>query len=139
MITWPGQIAPERQTNSIINFTDIFATLGELLQIDLAEAYPSSAADSHSFLPVLLDSANHHRRPPMVNGRHAIREGKWKLVSRHRHEDAGSVSLAQFELYNLADDLAEENDVSESHPERAQRLFADFTTFAKNRKLKSKD
>ncbi|HAR66515.1 MAG TPA: arylsulfatase [Lentisphaeria bacterium] len=139
MITWPGQIAPERQTNSIINFTDIFATLGELLQIDLAEAYPSSAADSHSFLPVLLDSAKHHRRPPMVNGRHAIREGKWKLVSRHRHEDAGSVSLAQFELYNLADDLAEENDVSESHPERAQRLFADFTTFAKNRKLKSKD
>ena len=65
MITWPGQIAPERQTNSIINFTDIFATLGELLQIDLAEAYPSSAADSHSFLPVLLDSAKQSLRRAM--------------------------------------------------------------------------
>jgi hypothetical protein len=72
----------------------------------------------------------------MVNGRHAIRDGDWKLVSSRKREDAATIGLSQFELYNLADDIAERNDVSGAHLERAGRLFKEYRKFAENRKLK---
>ena len=123
-------------SDALVNFTDLFATLGDLLELDLATTYPGAAQDSVSFLPVLLDPSIRQARPAMINGRHAIREGNWKLISTQKNEDAASIEASRFELYNLADDLAEQHDVSENHPERTTRLFKVYRTFAESRKLK---
>jgi len=136
IVKWPGRISPESRTDSIINFTDIFATLAELLEVDLDETYPGAAPDSVSFLSVLLDPSKKHQRPPMITRRHSIRDGDWKLISTARHEDAAKVKRSRFELYNLAEDIAEQNDVSQSHPETVSRLFTDFKEFANSRELK---
>jgi hypothetical protein len=36
----------------------------------------------------------------------------------------------------LTDDIGEQNDVADDHPETVKRLFDEYRNFAKNRKLK---
>ncbi len=136
VVKWPGRIPAASLSDSTVNFTDLFATLAEMLKVDLPQTYPNSAKDSYSFYPVLLDPATEHQRPAMINGRHAIRVGDWKLISTRRHEDAATVGPSRFELYNLANDIAEQNNVSQANPERTKRLFTEFRKFAESRKLK---
>jgi len=135
IVKWPGRVPAASVSDVIINETDIFATLAEILEVDRAQAYPS-AKDSCSFLPVLLDPAQTFQRPAMINGRHAIREGDWKLIADRRHEDAATIEQSKFQLFNLADDIAEKNDVSDAYPERADRLFEEYRKFAESRELK---
>ena len=46
----------------------------------------------------------------------AVRDGDWKLVQ--------SYEWNTLELYNLADDIGESNDLSKTHPEKTQALLA---------------
>lgn len=133
---WPGRIAANERTGAVINFTDIFATLAELLEVDVEETYPGSAADSHSFLSALLDPSHSYKRPGMMFNRGGVRDGDWKLVSKKRVRDMTTTEPTQFELFNLAEDLSEKNDLSKAHPERAGRLFAAFKEYAEERELK---
>lgn len=133
--TWPGRIPASSRSDAVINFTDVFATLAELLEVDPAKSYPGSAADSISFLPVLLDPAKPHPRPAMIN-RYAIRVGDWKLVAKHKPRDLDQIEASEFGLYNLADDIAEQNDLSDNEPEKAKKLFAQFKTYMDHQKLK---
>ncbi len=133
---WPGQITADRVTDALINCTDIFATLAELLEVDPAKAYPQSAADSVSFLSVLLDPDRTYERPGVMVTRSSIRQGDWKLVPRKKLKNLNHLEASKFGLYKLADDLGEQNDLSRAHPERARRLLNELKKFAAARKLK---
>ncbi|MEO1857798.1 MAG: arylsulfatase [Rubritalea sp.] len=133
---WPGRIVRNQTTTAVINFTDIFATFAELLQVDPEKSYPGSAADSHSFLPVLWSSSLNYKRPGMMFGRGFVRDGDWKLVSKSRVRRMDVVKQSQFELFQLSEDLSEMHDLSKSNPERAQRLFQAFSKYAESRELK---
>ena len=139
IVKWPKIIEDGVVNESLINATDIFSTLAELLKIDLQEKYTSSAADSHSFFSALLNSTKKYERPPMVTGRHAIRKGDWKLISTKKHTDAAKLVLDEFQLYNLKDDIAEQNNLIKTHPERAENLFKQFKNYTKNRQIKGKN
>ncbi|MBT3194552.1 MAG: arylsulfatase [Verrucomicrobia bacterium] len=133
---WPGRIAANEQTRATINFTDLFATVAALLNVDPAKRYPDSATDSHSFLSVLLDPSQAYRRPGLMFNRGGVRDGDWKLVSKTRVRNMATVKPTQSQLFNLSDDLSEKHDLSKAHPERAERLFAEFKKFADERELK---
>jgi arylsulfatase A len=133
---WPGRIPANTKTKAVINFTDLFATFAELMEVDPAKNYPCSALDSLSFLLVLSAPSQPHKRQAMMVHRGAVREGDWKLVSKSRVRKMEAVKLSQFELFNLAEDLSEKNDLSKTHPERTERLFEEFRKYAENRKLK---
>ena len=134
---WPEKVSAGTQTNATINFTDFFATLAKLFKADLATTYPS-ATDSHSFLPVLLGVPDDHLRPAMINGSYSIRQGPWKLSSKgnKKRTNVTKIKTGQFELHNLADDLAEQHDLSEDQPKKAKQLLDQLQTFIKQRSLK---
>jgi len=50
----------------------------------------------------------------------AVRSGKWKLILAHKRGKKKTPTA----LYNLKDDISEQNDVSSSHPDVVQRLTA---------------
>ena len=131
---WPGKVSAGTQTSATINFTDFFATLAALLKADLTTSYPS-AQDSHSFLPVLLGTSVDHPRPAMINGAYSIRQGPWKLSSKGNKKgaDVTKIKTGQFELHNLADDLAEQHDLSDKEPEKAQQLLKELNAFIQQR------
>ena len=54
-----------------------------------------------------------------------LRKGDWKLTNITRPFDT-----TNFELYNLADDLAEINNLKESEPEKYQELLAEWIKFS---------
>ena len=54
-------------------------------------------------------------------GNRAVREGKWKLVSRHQDE---------WELYDLDADRTELNNLADKHPERVKSMADKHKTWA---------
>ena len=134
---WPDRIPAASQTSAIINFTDVFATLAELVEnSSIKNPNETIPADSISFLDVLFNPSTNHNRPSMIHRSHAIREGHWKLALNARQTDAAQVKKEKFELYNLARDPGEKENVANEHPKTADRLFSQFSTFVENRKLK---
>lgn len=61
----------------------------------------------------------------------AVRRGNFKLVQPvgRNPTDPFSVALARFELYDLAVDPFERNDIAERHPEKVEALKAAYTSW----------
>ncbi|WP_068546490.1 sulfatase family protein [Thalassotalea crassostreae] len=120
IVHWPEKIAATGQSSSLIELTDTYATLADLLGVNLAE---NAAEDSISFLPQLLDVGHKGNRSQAVHtgfsGHFAFRSGDWKLKL--------SKNTKQQELYNLANDIAETNNVIAKNPEVAKRLQDEFS------------
>ncbi|MGB0585981.1 MAG: sulfatase-like hydrolase/transferase [Limisphaerales bacterium] len=136
---WPGRIPAGTRTDALVNHTDFLATFAELLQVDLAKATTGFASiDSASFLPVLKKPDADHGRPPMAVTAGSFRDGEWKLTFTRgpRGDGADSREAAQADLYDLANDLGETKDLSESEPERKAQLFAAYRDYFADAPLK---
>ena len=130
---WPGVIAPGSTSDQLICLTDLMATCAEILGTTL----PASAGeDSVSILPALLGTSAGPIREAVVhhsiNGSFAIRQGPWKLElcpdsggwSAPRPGRDSTAGLPPVQLYNLADDIGEERNLQDQHPEVVDRLTA---------------
>ena len=132
MARWPGRIEAGSESGALVALTDTMATLAELFGREL----PAGAApDSFSYLPALLDrEATLPRRESLVHdsyrGGFGIREGDWKLLM---FQGGGGMEWSSFDedreqppgqLYNLADDPAEQNNLYQQEPERVRHLQA---------------
>jgi len=115
-VRWPGGIQqPGRSWDRIVGQVDLLATVAELLDVPL----PAQAGeDSRSFASVLTNPEADYERLPLINhaanGRFAITEGRWKLILPFR--------TIGMELYDLARDPAEENNVASQYSEHVERL-----------------
>lgn len=132
IVRWPGTVRAGSACGQAINFTDLLATLAEVVGKDL----PAGAGlDSFSFLPALKGGA--FRRAPIVmqsgGGLMTIRSGRWKLI-----EGLGSGGFSQptriqpgpddpaGQLYDLAADPAETTNRFAGEPELVERLRAEM-------------
>lgn len=114
---WPGTIKPGK-TDHISYFPDIMPTLCELIGQS-----PQQPTDGISLLPTLKGKKKQRQHEflywefPEQNGMKAIRYGKWKGLIRNIRKGNDTM-----ELYNLEDDLREQNDVATNHPEIVAKL-----------------
>ena len=125
-VRWPGGIKqPGRTWDKIVGQVDLLATFAELLDTPL----PAHAGeDSQSFAAVLTNPRADYERSPLINhaanGRFAITEGHWKLILPFRKVGA--------ELYDLARDPAETNNVAAEYPDHVKRLQEKATDIVLN-------
>jgi arylsulfatase A-like enzyme len=89
IVRWPGTVGAGAVCDQTISFTDVLATVADVVGADL----PAGAApDSFSFLPALKGGT--FRRAPIVmqsgSGFMTIRSGRWKLI-----EGLGSGGFSQ--------------------------------------------
>ncbi len=136
IIRWPGVVQPGSVNNSTICLTDFMATCSDLLQQPLND---TTAEDSFSLMPLLTALTNrtfertstiHHS----IDGYFAIRKGNWKLAlcsgsggwSAPRENQAKNDNLPPIQLFNLAEDPAEQNNLYEKYPEIVQALKQDL-------------
>jgi SSS family transporter len=111
IVAWPGAI-PAGVSDATCNSIDILPTLAGLTGVDAGHV----AADGIDLSPLLL----HGERPPerqffwRTGGKSAIRAGAWKLCT---HGDCT-------ELFNLADDPGERQDVAARFPDKVAELRA---------------
>lgn len=131
---WPGRIQPGSVSRQMICFTDLLATFADLFDQTLP---PGAGPDSVSFLDVITGKRS-EREPvrqhlvirsggPLMT----IRDGAWKYINglgssgfsqpkRVRPEPGGP----RGQLYNLATDLGETENLYQKHPEVVARLEA---------------
>ncbi|MDP6928415.1 MAG: sulfatase-like hydrolase/transferase, partial [Planctomycetota bacterium] len=128
---WPTKIQAGTVTDTTICLTDFFATAAELIGADIPEG---AAPDSYSFSHLMLGQEMHRFRPPVIHhsvaGMFAIRRGAWKLVlgngSGGRQLPRGKAFAKPYQLFDLSQDLAEQNNLIESQAEIAAELEAAF-------------
>jgi len=119
---WPGVIEAGATTDHPTCFQDLMATMADFTGQDVPEV-----CDGISYLPTLTGEGEQVQHEYLVwefhgyAGQKAVRIGDWKAVMRNIHRGGNEI-----ELYNLASDLAEENNVAADHPEivaRAREIF----------------
>lgn len=131
IVRWPGHVPAGSVSDQLIGQFDLMATFAELFAVEL----PADVGeDSVSFLAALLGKSNGTPRTSLVsqsiNGSFAIRDGAWKLAlcpgsggwSFPRPNEAKSKDLPAFQLYNLADDPGETNNLISQYLERAAEM-----------------
>lgn len=111
--SWPGVIEKGSQSSRIVSNTDMMATFSDLISKPLPEG---AGEDSFSFLDALYknDVANPAREVIVGmpdNTDLYIRKGDWKLIGTDQ-------------LYNLAKDPSEENNVYKDNKPIADELLA---------------
>ncbi len=130
IVSAPSRFVSGLESDQIISFTDVLATLAELV----GEELPAGSFDSHSFLPVLMNvQPDQPLRDEMIIEKNAILSGYWKFIdgsgqggiaARWAPDQAYIVTdKIPGELYNLKDDLSEQNNLFEVHPEKAEELL----------------
>jgi arylsulfatase A-like enzyme len=116
---WDGRIKPGTESDHPSAFWDVFPTVAEIAGISTPDNI-----DGISFLPTLLgkEQPKHdylywefHER----GGRKALRKGDWKLVQYNVLKPEQTTT----ELYNLVEDIGEENNLAEKYPEKVSELL----------------
>jgi arylsulfatase A-like enzyme len=115
--SWPGRIGEGTTSNHVSAFWDVLPTL-----CDVAGVQPPENIDGISFLPELLgeEQPEHdylYWEFPAYTGQRALRMGQWKLVQKGLLKEA-----APFELYNLAVDSLEQDNVADQHPQIIEQM-----------------
>ncbi len=115
---WPGTIAAGTESNHISAFWDVIPTIAELVDLPIPENI-----DGISFLPTLLGKEGQQEHEYLYwefhekGGRLAVRKGNWKAV---RYNVSKGDEPTQ--LYNLANDIGEENNLAGKHPEIVKEM-----------------
>ncbi len=121
---WPETIAAGSSSNHVSAFWDFLPTA-----CDLAGAKRPQGLDGISYAPTLLGKDHDQERHGHLyweffekGGKRAVRFGAWKAIQNNvLKKTPGKV-----EIYNLANDPTETNDLAQSHPEhvaKAKKLF----------------
>ena len=129
IVSWPGVVEAGSRSNAVVQSTDCFPTLLEILGLR-----PSAGQtfDGVSIVPALKGQPLNREAiftffphqtqvpdwlPPAV----AVHCGDWKLI---RIFHGGENGAHRWKLFNLAVDLGEKNDLAAREPQRVQQMDA---------------
>jgi arylsulfatase A-like enzyme len=140
-VRWPGVVKPGTSCDVPVNSVDFYPTF---LEIATAARPANHILDGESIVP-LLRGANSMKRnaifwhcPVYLQGNNyegardsyfrtrpvgAIREGDWKLMQYFEQLEFGDGDQVQLELYNLVDDIGEENNLAKTMPDKRDELL----------------
>ncbi len=120
---WPGKIpAGKINKTSVVSSVDILPTLCSIAKVKLPATYKP---DGENVSDILLGSDRKRKRALFWEWtgsakndawpRFAVRDGDWKLVMVSPDN--------RVELYNVAEDIAEKNNLADKYPEKREELL----------------
>ena len=139
LVRWPGQIPANSVSMQLTSLTDITATVAAISKIEIPD---DAAEDSFDLFPAWLDPTHPQIRPYLLTQAFggirtlSIRKGDWKYIDHsgsggNRYEADASLKAfeipddhpdAEGQLYDLASDPGERNNLFETFPERVAEL-----------------
>ncbi|WP_227021322.1 sulfatase [Oceaniferula marina] len=126
LVRWPGKTGPGSVCKTPVISTDFYPTLLEACGLP---ALPEQHVDGVSLVPLLKDPAAplgrkaiywhypHWGNQGGIPGS-VIRRGDWKLIEFAWGKEP--------ELYNMAEDIGEEKNLAEKHPEKVKQLLEEL-------------
>jgi len=132
LVRWPGVVKPQTTADQYVIIEDFFPTILEMAGVQNPKLIQKT--DGKSFMPILKDPKwkDHERElvwhhpnrwiaaeGPNIHFASALRKGDWKLIYDYRKE--------ALELYNLANDIGEQNNLVLTNFDKAQELASLLT------------
>ncbi len=145
---WPGQIKSNSVVNAPLHIADWYPTLLKLAGAKLEQKLPLDGRDAWA---AITQGGPSPHETILINAapqKGALRMGDWKLVvnggapDSTDGEDGDGAPAAEnkpaiqaaangIELFQLADDPAEKNNLAAKHPDKVKELRARYDAFAK--------
>lgn len=137
IIKYPGLVTPGSETDVPVSSIDLFPTITSLTSSGLPKG---RAIDGLSLSDLIsgkksgLDRDSlfwhfpHYRLGKEILPYSIIRKGQWKLIKRYEG--------LEFELFNLADDPGEENDIASNNPGIVAELDGELVNWLKETKAR---
>ena len=121
LIKWPGVTSAGSVDDTPVISADFFPTICDILEIPPPEG---QVIDGASLVPLLNQSGSLERPALFWHFPHyryddevphsVVRAGDWKLIKRYQG--------TTYELFNLSEDIGEQENLAEQFPERVQEL-----------------
>ncbi len=136
IVRWPGVIEPGGSSAALVSQIDLMATLAAVVGFELPD---DAAEDSHDLLPLLRGEADAVRTSHVHNtaaNKYAIRHGDWVLIDApngyqsrvdaawEKKHNYPADDKQPVELYNLAEDIGQRNNLAAEHPQVVAELKA---------------
>lgn len=121
VVSWPGIIKPNTQSDFVGAFWDLVPTLAEL-----AHTKVTSPTDGLSFVATLTGKGKQKQHEYLYwefhegGGKQAVRQGNWKAVKLNVNRPESS----KIELYDLTKDSSEQVDLSKQFPDKVAKMEA---------------
>jgi len=131
LVSWAGHVKPDSQSSALISQVDLLSSLAALSGQPLPD---NAAPDSMNVLPALLGKSPKARRQLVEDADVlSLVDGDWKLIqpsdrpamNKNTNTELGNAPKPQ--LYNLARDPGEKNDLAADQPERIQVMLQELT------------
>jgi arylsulfatase len=130
IVHWPAGLKtkPGAVVRDPAHLIDVLPTLAEITQCGIPESWPDRELRSVSgvSLKPIFDGRSLGKRPPihlLFSMDRGLRDGEWKAVSFRQEA---------WELYNMAEDRAELNDLAEAKPERLEAMVETWTNMTES-------
>lgn len=115
LANWPGHIPPGSIVDQPIHIVDMYPTLAKLAGAPRGKNKP---LDGYDVMPTLAEGKPSPRSEVVYDiepFRASIRKGNWKLIWQ-------ATLPTRVELFNLAEDPAEKNNLAETNPQKTLEL-----------------
>ena len=119
MVQWKGTIPAGKVYDKPVTSLDIYATAAA----NAKAVAPKNieGVDLVPYLTGIISGRPHETLFWRQGGKAGLRHGDWKLVRMGGRKNVGN---AKWELYDLTNDLSEENNLAKKNPERLAELIA---------------
>ena len=136
LVKWPGVTRPGSVNNNYLIIEDFYPTILEMASIENYQV--PQTIDGQSFVFQLKNPVDEMQERPLfwhypnewghtgpgIGAFSAVRQGDWKLIYYHLDES--------FELFNIAQDIGEKNNLAERVPEITSELADVLTSYLKS-------
>lgn len=124
---WKGKIQPG-VSDALISQIDLLSSLAKLVGSE------TRLPDSNELLDVLMGKSVNGREELVLEAtsRTALRKGEWVMIPPYKGpavQTQVNIELGnslEFQLYNLKDDIGQQNNLAKENPEKLQEMISDF-------------
>ena len=120
IVSWPKKIKANTKSDVVSVFYDMMPTFSELANIK-----PPENVDGISLVKAMVSEEKNNKQRylywefPSYGGQQAVRFGKWKGIRKNMQKGNKIISL-----YNLEEDLQENNDIAEENPAVVNKILS---------------
>ena len=127
VVAWPGVTTPGSRSDVRIQATDLYPTILRMLNVERPNDHVIDGVDFTKALrgeamdrgPMFTHVPGHGNTPQWLPPSMSVHHGDWKLIRTFHYGDNGN---HEYRLYNLREDIGENQNLATVHPQKVTEL-----------------
>jgi arylsulfatase A-like enzyme len=127
VVVWPGVTKPDSRSDVRIQATDLYPTILRMLNVERPTGHIIDGVDFTKALhgeemdrgPMFTHVPGHGATPHWLPPSMSVHHGDWKLIRTFHYGEDGK---HEYRLYNLSEDIGENDNLAADHPDKVNEL-----------------